>query len=180
MTDTSGRTSPTPFAFYDPDGSCWRTSQGTFPWDSTSYSGTWPRWGSMRDGVAFALPTPAPLTAVSASSSLLPTPVANDDHKTPEAHIAAKADGIERSRITSLDVLVRNNLSPKLLPTPTAWLGSRDAHSKGDPERWMNPERSNELSDFVGWIGETTNQPSDDGNTSPGAPLPLLPMTEAG
>lgn len=158
MTDTSGPTSPTPFAFYDPDESCWKTSQGTFPWDSATYSATWPRSGMTRGGAAFELPTPAHPTAANECSSLLltptagdtaggraspgvrgidkdgsgglreqvrtllPTPVANDDHKTPEAHIAAKAkaDGHPRSQITSLDVLVRNGMSPTLLPTPAA------------------------------------------------------------
>ena len=159
MTDTSGPTSPTPFAYYDPDESCWKTSQGTFPWDSATYSATWPRSGMTRGGAAFELPMPAHPTSGSASSSLLltptssdgtgggrrnpgvrgidkdgsgglreqvkvllPTPVANDDHKSPEAHIAAKAkaDGHPRSQITSLDVLVRNGMSPTLLPTPAA------------------------------------------------------------
>ena len=42
-----------------------------------------------------------------------------------------------------------------LIPTPTAWLGSRPSRSIGDPARWLNPDRSNELSDFVAWM-ETT------------------------
>ena len=39
--------------------------------------------------------------------------------------------------------------SSPALATPTAWLGRRDAHSVGDPERWTNPERSRELSDQI-------------------------------
>jgi hypothetical protein len=43
---------------------------------------------------------------------LLPTPVANDDNKTPEAHLAMKArlsekDGSRRTQITSLQVLAK-------------------------------------------------------------------------
>ena len=34
-------------------------------------------------------------------------------------------------------------------PTPTAWLGRRPAHATGDPARYFNPERSNDLSDAV-------------------------------
>ena len=70
MTDTCGPMSPTPFAYYDPDTCSVRTSQGTFPWDSTPSSPTLPGWGSMRGGELFELPTPVRLTAARASSSL--------------------------------------------------------------------------------------------------------------
>jgi len=36
-----------------------------------------------------------------------------------------------------------------LLATPTAWLGRRASHAIGNPDRWHNPERSNELSDQI-------------------------------
>lgn len=39
--------------------------------------------------------------------------------------------------------------SSPLLPTPTAWLGRRSSHAIGNAERWHNPARSNELSDFM-------------------------------
>lgn len=74
MTATSGPMSRTPFAFYDPDSSCWRTSQGTLALDSTQSSVTLPRWGSMRSGALYERPTPARLTGELGCSSLLPTP----------------------------------------------------------------------------------------------------------
>ena len=77
MSDTSGPTSPTPLAHYDPDTSCWRTSQGTFPWEAPQLLETLPAWGSTRGGVLYERPTPARLTDVRDSSSLLPTPVAD-------------------------------------------------------------------------------------------------------
>lgn len=46
----------------------------------------------------------------------------------------------------------------RYIPTPTAWLGRRDAHSKGDPARWTNPERSREVSDFIAWLTERTDE----------------------
>ena len=55
----------------------------------------------------------------------------------------------------------------KLFPTPTAWLGRRPCQSIGDPERWLNPKRSRELSDCVAWL--LTQQP----------PLKLLPTPVA-
>lgn len=73
-------TSPTPFAYYDPESCCWKTSQGTFPWASDEYSETWPRSGSMRSGAASARPRSAPRTAANASPwpPGLPTPRARD------------------------------------------------------------------------------------------------------
>jgi len=74
MSDTSGPPSRTPFAYYDPATSCWRTSQGTLFEDSDRYSETWPRSGMTRAGCAYELPTPALPTAGNVSSSLLGTP----------------------------------------------------------------------------------------------------------
>lgn len=42
--------------------------------------------------------------------------------------------------------------SDGLLATPTAWLGRRPASMKGDPQRWLDPERSNELCDQVAFL----------------------------
>lgn len=70
MSDTSGPTSRTPFASYDPDSSSWKTSGVISLWDSTAFSETWPSSGMTRGGYAFQLPLPAPLTVESASSSL--------------------------------------------------------------------------------------------------------------
>lgn len=74
MSDTSGPTWRMPFAFYDPDESCWRTSQATFLSDSDRYSATWPKRGTTRAGYAYELPTPALPTTEPASSLLLSTP----------------------------------------------------------------------------------------------------------
>lgn len=53
-----------------------------------------------------------------------------------------------------------------LLATPTAWLGSRPAHSEGNPDRWRNPDRSNELSDQIATLLPTpTSQAAKHGET---------------
>lgn len=52
------------------------------------------------------------------------------EHPTPEPVTAARGGSV----------------SPELA-TPTAWLGRRPAHGDGDPDRWRDPARSNELSD---------------------------------
>lgn len=68
-----GTSSPDSFASYDPATSSWRTSQLSLLEDSTSFSGTWPRAGMTRNGIASRLVPLAPLTAVTAFG-LLPTP----------------------------------------------------------------------------------------------------------
>lgn len=153
MSVTSGPTSAVPFVLYDRDGCCWRTSAGTFHWGSTVFSGTWPTRGSMRSGACYERVMSVPATSAPGCSSLLPTPVVNDmgEGKTVEQWEQWTQDMQERhgngnghGRSLAIEV--------QTLPTPTAWLGRREAHSQGDPERWTNPERSNELSDFIAWL----------------------------
>lgn len=78
MSDTFGRSSLTPFAYYDPDSSCWRTSQGTFLLDSMLSSVTLPPSGSMHGGALYERPTLALATDEPGSLLLLATPVAGD------------------------------------------------------------------------------------------------------
>ena len=77
MNDTCGPTLPEPFAFYDPDSSCLRTSQATFLLDSMKSSVTLPKWGSMRSGALYERPTLVRPTS-ELDCSLLPTPAVND------------------------------------------------------------------------------------------------------
>lgn len=46
----SGATWRGSFARYDPDTASWKTHQRSLLGDWDGYSGTWPRWGSMRNG----------------------------------------------------------------------------------------------------------------------------------
>ncbi len=128
----------TPFAFFAPRLSSWRTSPESSPrWEavqtsllSEPSSLIWPRQGTWDAGCAYEQPTSELLTAEIVSSSLLPTPVAHDDGKTPEAHRAMKArlKGGPRTKITSLAVLARADFEQPdepLLPTPQAWDGDR-------------------------------------------------------
>jgi len=110
MTDTCGPTWLMPFAYYDPDTSSVRTSQATFPWDSTPSSPTLPPWGSMRGGELYERPTPAPLTAARdcSSSQLLPTSRATDGDKGGPSQ--AEIDGGNPYRRLETEIA--------LLPTP--------------------------------------------------------------
>ncbi len=73
-------------ARYDPDTLSWKTSQRCFFEDYQTFSETWPRSGTMRNGIAYRLPTLAHLT-VEIESGFWPTPTAMDkiDPKTPKA-----------------------------------------------------------------------------------------------
>jgi hypothetical protein len=61
------------FARFDRDSRSWKTAQCSLLADSESYSETWPRWGSMRDGECSAQTPPDCLTGAN-ESGLLPTP----------------------------------------------------------------------------------------------------------
>jgi hypothetical protein len=67
-------------ARFDRDSSSWRTSQLCLGEGSTEFSGTWPRSGMTRSGIAYRLPTLAPrLTERGGiACGLWPTPVAGD------------------------------------------------------------------------------------------------------
>jgi hypothetical protein len=118
-----GQSTPVSLASFDPATSSWRTSQLSLleAWDE--FSETWPRSGMTRSGTAYQLQPLAPLTR-GIASGLLPTPVAHDDGKTPEAHMAMKRrmPGGERKTITSLAVLARNDFTQpdgqRIWPTP--------------------------------------------------------------
>jgi len=74
--DSTG-TSFEPFAWYDHDGRCWRTFQRCLVEGWTRFSGTWPRSGMTRSGIAFQRVPLVPLTEETASG-LLPTPEASN------------------------------------------------------------------------------------------------------
>ena len=113
MSATSGLTSPTPFASYDPDSRSLRTWQGTFPWDSTSSSLTLPPSGSMRNGLLYARPTSALATSGRVSSSLLPTPLVGYTGTSLEAYLDRKVASGGGRTVNDLGLAVR------MLPTPT-------------------------------------------------------------
>lgn len=70
-----------------------------------------------------------------------PTPVANDDNKSPEAHIAMKERmGGNRTAITSLNVKVKAESSNWATPQTRDFRGA-------DPARHRNPQRTKNLND---------------------------------
>lgn len=62
-----------PFAWYDRSTQSWRTWQRSLDGGWEPWSGTWPRSGMTRNGIAYQLPTLVPRTK-GIGSGLLPTP----------------------------------------------------------------------------------------------------------
>src|SRR5699024_7785894 len=65
-------------ATWNSDRDLWETSQTSLFEPLAVYSETWPTSGMTRNGTAYELPTSEHHTTDSASSSLLPTPVADN------------------------------------------------------------------------------------------------------
>ena len=147
-------------ASYDRNTSSWKTSQRCFFEDYQTYSETWPRSGTMRNGIAYLLPTLAPLT-VETESGLWPTPTAMDkiDPKTPKAIVKEMTQQRPgRTYLANLrDQVIWGRrfeeAREKLWPTPTA----RDGKGARKPETMQksgrNPE-TNSLPDAVEFRGE--------------------------
>lgn len=77
-----GDTWPASLARFDHATSSWKTAQSSLLGGLESYSETWPRWGMMRNGVCWELPTPGRHTDASESGSW-PTPTASEGTKIP-------------------------------------------------------------------------------------------------
>ncbi len=75
-----GSTWPGSFARFDRDSSLWKTPQCSLLEGLDVFSETWPRWGTMRNGECWELPTLAGVMAGTASGFSHPTPICSD-HK---------------------------------------------------------------------------------------------------
>ena len=131
-----GSVTQTPFATYDHGSSSWRTWEPFLFEDSTSFSGRWPNSGTTLDGRAYELPSSAlPTNATGCSSSV--------SRGTPSARAAKGANSV---RVASGDTrgLLENQVAT--IPTPQARDGN---HGGPQGKRFLNPERPNDLDDFV-------------------------------
>src|SRR5690606_3735571 len=126
MTAISGRTSPPPFAYYDPDSACLRTSQGTFDLGLPTSSPTLPRSGSMRSGRLYERPMSEPHTSASAFSSSpnLPTPAARDFRRgRPRWHLPTAVTTLPTPTMGA-SRNPRNATANRTAPKPTTNTGS--------------------------------------------------------
>lgn len=75
---TDGLQQEKSFAKYDQISASWKTCLGLFPSDtSEKFSGTWPKWGSMRNGELFQQQQPVQTMFVR-GSGYFPTPTAHN------------------------------------------------------------------------------------------------------
>jgi hypothetical protein len=125
-----GRTWPESFARWDRASSSWKTPQCSLLADLDVFSETWPRWGMMRDGESWELPTPPRLTSEN-ESGLWPTPNQRDWKDT------GATQGNRKS--PNLGTMVHQFATPQ----------ARD-YRTGSTDRWENPERSRNLKDQIG------------------------------
>lgn len=133
--ETCGQRPPTAFAWYDPATSCWRIPQGSLlAGTSDEYSATWPRSGTMRDGIASRHRPSAPLTRGTGPGSSPHT----EEFPTPSATTygssgnGAGGNAASRGR-PSLESMAKRSL----WPTPTAQnYGSNRGGGSGRVGRW--------------------------------------------
>lgn len=91
MSDTSGPMSCKPFAKWDPDSQCWKTSEATSLWALTLSSLTLPAWGGLHDGELCEHPTPE-LATNGPDYSSLPTPT-RADYRSVNSNPGARNEG---------------------------------------------------------------------------------------
>ena len=117
--DTSSPTSSTMYEQLDLLSASSRMSKDTSTEDSNQSSKTWKAQVTIQRGEYSQRKKLAHLTRENASS-YWPTPVAQDDNKSPEAHMRMKANmkGGPRYKPTSLQVMVKG-IEKGLWPTPT-------------------------------------------------------------
>jgi len=145
--DGSGPSSLDWFARYDPEASSWRTSQVSFMEELNTFSETWPRSGSLRNGQVSERQTLVHHTEESESSSWATPTASDDEHKVTvnslqpglvgeadrfsgrPVHKALKVGGkLSKSDQTSLP-----RLNPKfvewLMGWPEGWVGLTNSES---------------------------------------------------
>lgn len=82
-------------ARFDHVSHSWKTAQCSLLGDSESYSETWPRWGSMRNGASYLRPIPELPICENASGSW-PTPVAQPANGTPARFLERKREWVAK------------------------------------------------------------------------------------
>ncbi len=125
----SGQKSPVLLANYDPNTSSWRTSQRCLVEGWTRYSETWPRSGTMQNGIAYRLPTLAHRTG-GTGGGVWPTPNSGiEKHSTKPVYWEnRKAKG--RQRDIQMAIYEETG-SGALNPTWVSWL-------MGYPLDWLD------------------------------------------
>lgn len=161
--ETCGQRPSSASAWYDPASRSWRTSQGCLvQGTSEPFSATWPKAGMTLDGVFYRQPRwERRISAI--GSGLWPTAVAQDDNKSPVAHMAMKSrmKGGPRYKPTSLQVTVKG-IEQGLWPAPTVM--DTIERKEMRPSRAATNRKTGYLSEMV--IFPTPTDPTKGGGSS--------------
>ena len=151
MSGGYGTTLPNAFAWWDPAKSSWKTCQACLWEDLDTFSGSWPRWGTMRHGEAFEQTEWVP--AIDASeSSLWPTPSASvvNDGEDPTTW-QARADVLKLERKNG------NGAGTPLTVASARWHQDRTAssgHQSSKSIPRLNPRFVEWMLNWpIGWTG---------------------------
>jgi len=119
----SGLSSLESLAKFDPDSSSWKTPQYSLLGGLESFSETWPRWGTMRNGECWVRQTWEPRTK-EIGSGLWPTPTARDYRGSFSPDSQAFKDRLNHPRgVNLVEEMQRRTGEPGLLNPPfLEWL----------------------------------------------------------
>ena len=129
-----GQNTPDLLARFDPLTSSWKTSQHSLDGGLTAFSETWPRSGTMRNGIAYRLP-PLARPIGGTASGLWPTPDASvaQDGENPETWLARR----ERVKLTANNgngMGMPLTIAARLWPTPRAEDSEQTGGHRGKPD----------------------------------------------
>ena len=138
----SGPSSVGSFAHYDPASSSWRTSQVCLDGELETFLGTWPSWGSMRNGSVYRR-EPAGLPTNANASGSWPTPRRTDGDRGGRGDLLQAVRGRTNQgggmgRVgpvrPSLQTMARRGLwpTPKASPSGPDYARANRAGSGGD------------------------------------------------
>jgi len=104
---------------WDRDSCSWKTVPSSPGAASESFSGTWPRWGTMHNGACSEQLTPARLTSASGSGSWH-TPTAKDRFGSTPKETAMMVAHLAGAQVASTYKRLRSQVAAGMWPTPMA------------------------------------------------------------
>ena len=126
-----GASSPGSLARFDLSSCSWKTPTSSMFEDLNEFSGTWPRWGSMRNGVCWGRITPE-LPTNGSALGFWPTPLAADGGK----HSPAVRHKGGNHTLTSA---VHNFPTPTATNTKAVHMRGADKGKKREPRSYTTP-----------------------------------------
>ncbi len=138
--ETDGLPQERLFAKYNQSSACWKTFLALFPTDTShTYSGTWPKWGSMRNGAVYRQEAWEPAIFVNAGG-YLPTPAASDNKDRGNLNNPSIQRRIKIGKQVGLSMLFAKQPCPTCVENIMVW-----------PMGWSNVQPL-EMGRFQSWL----------------------------